>query len=119
MIGHRVGPNGHEGKVLGLSHRLPVDQVLVCLCVKRFSEVLVRASADSSDFYHQVMVSDESVGPVGRLNSFAGTRTHASLLAAPSRPKSSAPREDTGDGFCNAGDAYGCLYPCSREMTEE
>ena len=45
--------------MIGPSHRLPVGQMLVSLCAKRFFEALVGASTHGSDFYHQVMVSDE------------------------------------------------------------
>ena len=54
MIGDRRGPNSLEGRVVGPSRRLPPGQLLVNISVPRYSHVVVGASTDRSDFYHQI-----------------------------------------------------------------
>ena len=57
MIGDRRGPNAREGRVIGPSTLLPPGQQLVNLSVPRWTHVLVGASTDRADFYHQIQVS--------------------------------------------------------------
>ncbi|CAE7946106.1 unnamed protein product [Symbiodinium sp. KB8] len=57
MIGDRRGPNSLEGRVLGPSRFFPPGQLLTNMSVPRFSHMLVGASTDRSDFYHQIGVS--------------------------------------------------------------
>ena len=101
MIGERRGPNSCEGRVLGPSRHLPSGPLLTNLKVARFSELLVGASTDRADFYHQVLVSDERarsncVGPTMPSKDFAGTKAHARLLDS-LRSRSSLSREQRGD----------------------
>ena len=78
MIGDRWGPNSLEGAVLGVSKDLPPGSCLTQLHCPA-GHVLVGASTDRSDFYHQFLVSSSCaasncVGPALPLSSFSGTR---------------------------------------------
>ena len=56
MIGDRRGPNGLEGRVLGVSQSLPQGSLL-CLYSVSSGNVLCGASTDRSDYYHQIKVT--------------------------------------------------------------
>ena len=67
MIGDRRGPNSLEGRVVGPSRNLPPGHTITSIHVTPRS-VLVGASTDRADFYHQIAVSDaraswNAVGP--------------------------------------------------------
>ena len=126
MIGDRRGPNSLEGSVQGPSATLPPGPLLTQLSPVRYQQVLVGASTDRSDFYHQVAISSERartncVGPALALSSFAGTRAHANLLSA-LQSNASLGREQKGDGFGRSNGeklspstlVYGCFQPLPR-----
>ncbi|CAE7435814.1 unnamed protein product [Symbiodinium microadriaticum] len=78
LIGDRRGPNSLEGRVLGPSRFLPPGQLLVNISVPRFSHMLVGASTDRSDFYHQIGVST----PRARTNRVGPALCAADITAA-------------------------------------
>ena len=87
--------------MLGPSRHLPTGPLLTNLKVANLSELLVGASTDRADFYHQVLVSNERarsncVGTTMALRDFAGTKAHARLLDS-LRSRSSLSREQRGD----------------------
>ncbi|CAE7467038.1 unnamed protein product [Symbiodinium microadriaticum] len=78
LIGDRRGPNSLEGRVLGPSRFLPPGQLLVNISVPRFSHMLVGASTDRSDFYHQIGVST----PRARTNRVGPALCAVDIIAA-------------------------------------
>ena len=84
MIGDRRGPNGLEGRVLGVSQSLPQGSLL-CLYSVAPGHVLCGASTDRSDYYHQIKVTSSracsnAVGPPLKLSKFEGTSAYRNLL---------------------------------------
>ena len=95
----------------------PLANNLSELSVLRGRELLVGASTDRSDFYHQIMITDarsltNCVGPPLPLGCLSGTQAHARLIAS-QRLQKARPREVTGDrlGLPFQGQALP-LRPC-------
>eukprot|EP00439_Symbiodinium_sp_Y106_P057394 s126_g8.t1 len=90
MIGDRRGPNSLEGRLRGPSRFLPPGQVLTNVSVPRYTHILVGASTDRADFYHQIKVStprarSNRIGPALSYYDLlsAGLESHASHLPRP------------------------------------
>ena len=84
MIGDCQGPNGLEGRVLGVSQDLPQGSLL-CFYSVAPGYVLCGASTDRSDYYHQIEVTSSracsnAAGPPVRLSKLTGTSAYTSLL---------------------------------------
>ena len=101
MIGDRRGPNSLEGSVIGVSKDLP--RCLPSYTAQLGMYLSEAASADRSDYYHQIEISSSRaesncVGPCLRLSQLSGTTALASALAD-AAANASAPREMKGDGL--------------------
>ena len=111
MIGDRRGPNSLEGGVLGVSKDLPSGASLTQLHCPR-GRVLVGASTDRSDFYHQIAVTrsraaTNCIGPSLRLSQFscpAPLDLPPALEEASSR--ASAPRDQRGDDLARSSACF-------------
>ncbi|CAE7233811.1 unnamed protein product [Symbiodinium sp. CCMP2456] len=84
MIGDRRGPNGQEGRLIGVSHELPQGSLL-CLYSVKPGFALCGASTDRSDYYHQVAVSksratSNAVGPPLPLSALSTTSAYVRFL---------------------------------------
>ncbi|CAE7935542.1 unnamed protein product, partial [Symbiodinium sp. KB8] len=113
LIGDRRGPNGLEGRVVGPSRWLPPGNLLTLVSVPRFSSVLVGASTDRADFYHQASISDARaasnvVGPALSLDEFAGLTALADFKRKHLGRRSSLVTEPSADRHFYA--AFGTLF---------
>eukprot|EP00438_Fugacium_kawagutii_P033656 Skav204053 [mRNA] locus=scaffold3:301963:308610:- [translate_table: standard] len=104
QIGDRRGANYVEGALKGgPSAFLPTGVSLLQLEVSRYSEVLVGASADRKDFYHQFWVTPERAStntlfPAFKLSQLDGTGAHEQFLSAyPLKKRRKLDREVHGD----------------------
>ena len=113
LIGDRRGPNSLEGRLLGPSRWLPPGSLLTLVSVPRFSSVLIGASTDRADFYHQASVTEaraatNCIAPALSLDDFAGLQALASLRSGVSlepRPVPSGAAEP-----CCFYAAFGTLF---------
>ena len=102
-----------EDLILGPSRWLPPGSLLTLVSVPRFSSVLIGASTDRADFYHQASVTEaraatNCITPALSLDDFAGLQALASLRSGVSlepRPVPSGAAEP-----CCFYAAFGTLF---------